>query len=108
MEKKLTIGMATYDDFDGVFFSVQALRMYHPETEGAEIVVLDNNPEGAQGKALKGCSAGCGFRYEPFVGRSGTSSRDELFKIATGKYVNYPRLKPWACRSSFKPPLTVV
>lgn len=50
MEKKLTIGMATYDDFDGVFFSVQALRMYHPETEGAEIIVLDNNPEGAKAR----------------------------------------------------------
>ena len=31
MSKKLTIGMATYDDYDGVYFSIQAIRMYHPE-----------------------------------------------------------------------------
>jgi hypothetical protein len=26
----LSIGMATYDDYDGVYFSVQAIRLYHP------------------------------------------------------------------------------
>ena len=42
---KLTIGMAVYDDFDGVYFTVQALRMYHPEIMlSTEIVVVDNNP----------------------------------------------------------------
>ncbi len=30
-KKKLTIGMATYDDYDGVYFSIQALRLYHNE-----------------------------------------------------------------------------
>ncbi len=29
--RTLTIGMATYDDYDGVYFTVQALRLYHPE-----------------------------------------------------------------------------
>src|SRR5262245_25026838 len=29
--RKLTVGMATYDDYDGVYFSLQALRLYHPE-----------------------------------------------------------------------------
>jgi hypothetical protein len=28
--KLLTIGMATYDDYDGVYFTLQSLRMYHP------------------------------------------------------------------------------
>jgi hypothetical protein len=27
--KLLTIGMATYDDFDGVYFTVQSLRAHH-------------------------------------------------------------------------------
>jgi hypothetical protein len=30
-KKKLCIGMATYDDYDGVYFSLQAIRLYHPE-----------------------------------------------------------------------------
>ena len=39
---RLTIGMATYDDYDGVFFSVQAIRMYHPEiTDQIELLVID-------------------------------------------------------------------
>ena len=47
MTKTLTIGMATYDDFDGVFFSVQAIRMYHKEIlDDIEIVIVDNNPGG--------------------------------------------------------------
>jgi hypothetical protein len=37
----LTIGMATYDDFDGVYFTVQALRLYH-DLRDTELVVVDN------------------------------------------------------------------
>jgi hypothetical protein len=38
---ELTIGMATYDDFDGVYFTVQALRLYQ-DLENTEILVVDN------------------------------------------------------------------
>jgi lipid II:glycine glycyltransferase (peptidoglycan interpeptide bridge formation enzyme) len=37
----LTIGMPTYNDFDGVFFSIQALRMYQ-DMEDTELLVVDN------------------------------------------------------------------
>ena len=37
----LTIGMATYDDFDGVYFTIQALRLYQDLTN-SEILVVDN------------------------------------------------------------------
>jgi glycosyltransferase involved in cell wall biosynthesis len=37
----LTIGMATYDDFDGVYFTIQALRLYQ-DLAGTEILVIDN------------------------------------------------------------------
>ena len=40
----LTIGMATYDDYDGVNFSVMVIRMFHPEvTADTEIVVVDQS-----------------------------------------------------------------
>ncbi|HEV2310466.1 MAG TPA: hypothetical protein VGU73_08075, partial [Acidimicrobiia bacterium] len=43
--RTLCIGMATYDDYDGVYFSVQALRLYHPEVmDRVSILVLDNHP----------------------------------------------------------------
>jgi glycosyltransferase involved in cell wall biosynthesis len=38
---ELTVGMATYRDFDGVYFTIQALRLYQ-DMEGVEIVVVDN------------------------------------------------------------------
>lgn len=41
MAFELTIGMATYQDFDGVYFTLQALRMYH-DLENTEILVIDN------------------------------------------------------------------
>ena len=38
---ELTIGMATYDDFDGVYFTIQALRLYH-DLDDTELLVVDN------------------------------------------------------------------
>jgi len=49
---KLTISMATYDDFDGVYFTIQAIRMYH-KLDNVEFLVLDNNPTGPHSAALK-------------------------------------------------------
>lgn len=37
----LTIGMATYDDFDGVYFTIQALRLYQ-DMDDTELLVVDN------------------------------------------------------------------
>ncbi len=45
--KRLCIGMATYDDFDGVYFTVQSMRLAHPEVlADTSFLVLDNHPEG--------------------------------------------------------------
>ncbi len=41
MTTELTIGMATYQDFDGVYFTLQALRLYH-DLENTELLVVDN------------------------------------------------------------------
>src|SRR5215213_2333172 len=37
----LTIGMATYDDFDGVYLTIQGLQLFH-DLADTEIVVIDN------------------------------------------------------------------
>src|SRR5688500_2535598 len=37
----LTIGMPTYNDFDGVYFTLQALRLYE-DLENTELLVVDN------------------------------------------------------------------
>ena len=87
--RKLTIGMAAYDDYDGVYFTLQALRMYHPEiVEDTEFVVIDNNPEGACAADMKALEYWVpNFRYVPFQDRTGTAVRDLVFEEASGELV---------------------
>ncbi len=85
----LTIGMATYDDFDGVYFTVQAIRLFHPEvTADIEILILDNHPGGPASQALHnlvGWVDGC--RYLPFDRWQGTAVRDLIFREARTPWV---------------------
>lgn len=87
---KLTIGMATYDDFDGVYFSIQALRMYFPicETSDVEFIVIDNNPNGKHGEPNKKLMTWLRDRgkYIPYTARTTTAVRNEIFRNASGKY----------------------
>lgn len=86
---KLTIGMATYDDYDGVYFSVQAIRLYHPEvTDETEILVIDNHPNGPCSEALKNLEHWIpNYRYVPNGEIRGTAVRDFVFHEATTEYV---------------------
>jgi hypothetical protein len=87
--RSLTIGMATYDDYDGVYFSVQAIRLYHPEiTADTEILVLDNHPGGPCSAALKQLETSVdGYRYVPYGSSQGTAVRDWIFREANSVYV---------------------
>jgi hypothetical protein len=93
MKPKLTIGMAVHDDFNGVYFTLQSLRLHHPEAMGqCELVVIDNNPHSAEGKTtqsfmgwIKGDTTA---RYVPFTEVGGTSApRNKLFEVAEGDAV---------------------
>lgn len=86
---KLTIGMATYDDYDGVYFSIQALRMYHADVmDQVELMIVDNHPDGPCGLALKQLDSKAGnLRYIPMGNRSGTSVKNVVFEEASGEYV---------------------
>lgn len=85
----LTIGMAVFDDFEGVFYTVQALRMYH-DLSDCEIVVVDNNPASKDGEATKAfIESRCEdiARYVPYTERKGSCPpRGHLFDIARGEY----------------------
>ncbi len=85
----LTIGMATYDDYDGVYFTVQAIRLYHPEiADETEIIVVDNHPDGPCAAELKALEKWVtGYRYVPFNRRQGTSVRDVVFHEAAADFV---------------------
>jgi len=90
--KQLTIGMAVYDDFDGVYFTVQALRIYQGcNNQQFELIVVDNNPDSAHGKAIKHFIEGyanknISARYVPYKDKTGTSTRNEIFRLAQGIY----------------------
>tara|TARA_R100000656_G_scaffold27615_1_gene24229 strand:+ start:793 stop:1620 length:828 start_codon:yes stop_codon:yes gene_type:complete len=87
---KLTIGMATYDDYDGVFFSVQAIRMYHPEIiDQVELLVIDNNPDSPSGKEVKRLIEDYvpNGRYVPFTEYNSSFVKGKVFEEAQGDYV---------------------
>ena len=87
--RKLCIGMATYDDYDGVYFSIQAIRFYHPEIlDQVEFIVVDNHPGGDCSKALKQLEGAIGnYRYLPNDHITGTAVRDYVFQQANADYV---------------------
>lgn len=90
----LTIGMATYRDYDGVYFTIQALRYYHDMSRfgKVEFLVIDNDPSGRDGDALRNFLAwvrGQGtMRYVHAPEVVGTSApRDRVFQEAQGDIV---------------------
>ena len=94
-QKKLTVGMATYDDFDGVYFSLQAVRLYHPEIfDDVEFIVVDNNPHGAHGKEVKqlvenhlrDSNDKPTGRYVPVTDRVSTAVRNDIFNHSNTPY----------------------
>ncbi len=87
--EKLTIGMATYDDYDGVYFSLQALRLYHREIlDEIEFLLIDNHPDGGSAAALKSLeNAVPNFRYVPYNTRRGSSVKDFVFEEAVGEFI---------------------
>ena len=87
---KLTIGMATYDDYDGVYFTIQSMRLYHPEVMAdVEFVVVDNHPDGICAEPLKDLENSVpNYRYVPLPHISGTAqSRNRIFTEAGGEFV---------------------
>jgi len=89
MDPRLTIGMATFDDFHGVYFSIQALRMYHPEImDETEILIIDNNPDGPHGQAcLNLANHSQNIKYIPEKQWVSTAVRNKIFEIARGDFV---------------------
>ncbi|HUF50871.1 MAG TPA: glycosyltransferase family 2 protein [Longimicrobiales bacterium] len=93
--KKLTIGIPTFDDFDGVWFTIQALRLYHAEvSDRIEYIIVDNNPGSRHGELCReltgwvrnGGRTACA--YVPLEPRRGTAvAKNAVFEHATTEYV---------------------
>jgi glycosyltransferase involved in cell wall biosynthesis len=84
---ELTIGMATYQDFDGVYFSVQDLRLHH-DMENVEILIVDN--QGCASTAAFAAATGLTgeVRYIRALDKTGTAApRQKVFEEARGQAV---------------------
>jgi hypothetical protein len=88
--KFLTIGMATLNDYDGCYFTIQAIRLCHPEIlSDVEFLVVDNDPAGPCAKALKDLEAWApNYRYIPYrTARGNAVAKDLIFREAAGDFV---------------------
>jgi hypothetical protein len=92
---RLTIGMATENDFEGLSMTIQDLRIHHAAAMSeVEFVVVDNSPNTAHGDCARDLCAkidgrgNLGCRYYPMADRVGTSApRNRVFKEARGDAV---------------------
>lgn len=100
---ELTVGMACHNDWHGVYFTIQALRLYHQDViDRCEILVVDNDPDGVEGGWTRDfvenwvaarsdnspvpMPAKVTYVKAPEV--EGTSApRDLVFRRASGRYV---------------------
>ena len=85
----LTIGMPTYDDFDGCWATINAIRLYHKEVlDDIEILVVDNNHKSEHAKAVRGLlSAVKNASYTSFDTVGPALAKDQVFRVAKGEYV---------------------
>ncbi len=89
--RKLTISILTYDDFDGLYFTIQAIRLFHPEVaEEIEFLVMDNNPASAHGAAVARFTkwiVGQPVRYMTVTDCTGSVLKYRAFDLAETPYV---------------------
>jgi len=91
---KLTIGMSCYDDFHGVWFTIQSIKMYHPEViDDVKFIVIDGNPGQSHGIEVEKLIAkltnkhGQNALYVSNETWASTASRDYIFQFAETPYV---------------------
>ncbi|HBG07658.1 MAG: hypothetical protein A2075_09040 [Geobacteraceae bacterium GWC2_58_44] len=83
---KLTIGMASYNNFQEVWFTLQALRMYQDLTD-TELLVIDNYGDDTLRDFIASWAAPQ-VRYVRYTERQGTAApRDQVFAQAAGEWV---------------------
>lgn len=90
MVDRLTIGTAVYDDFDGLYFTIQAIRFSMPDRlKDLYFVVVDNNPLSDHGKLSKKFCDTIDAAYVPFDEYNATSVKGKVFDYAKTDYVLY-------------------
>ncbi len=77
---KFSVGLPTFNDYDGVYFTTQALKVYHSEWI-SEILVVDNNPPSPR---LEQYCRSTGIRYIPYGEPKGPAgAKDRVIREAS-------------------------
>jgi|TARA_R100000084_G_scaffold72049_1_gene32083 hypothetical protein len=88
--KKLTIGLCVYDDFDGIYFTIQSLRLHHSEVMSeVEFIIINNNPKSHLGNEIQKYTRHITepLTYVEYSSYSSTALRDKIFTLANTPYV---------------------
>jgi len=87
--KKLTIGIATHNDYDGLYFTIMALKLYHPlvQTDEVEFVVIDNDPDSAIADDVQKLVKAVKGKYIPMRDKTSTTVKWLIPEYAEGEYV---------------------
>ena len=85
----LTIGILTHNDFDGTYFTMSSIRLHHSEVaDRIRFVVIDNSPDGPQGKALYDLTKNMSdVDYHQVRGVSSSTFKNLSFELARTPYV---------------------
>ena len=76
----LTIGLPTYDDFDGVYFTLQALKAYH-DLQDVELLVVDTKPQACNDTKNTCLAVGGSYYHRPDC--QGTApAKNAVFELA--------------------------
>jgi len=88
--RKLTIGLATHNDYDGLFFTIQSIRMYHSEIlNDIEFVIIDNKHDSEHGSAIRNLINHIQepVQYLPFTKYESCFIKGKVFDLADTPYV---------------------
>jgi len=83
---KLTVGMPVYKDYEGVFFTLQALTLYHRPPCALELLVIDTAPEGCAHTKNATERVGGLYLHDPNCDGP-AAAKDRVFRRATGDAV---------------------
>lgn len=87
MKKQITIGSATFDDFEGVYFTYQSLRLNNLDwLDEIDFVIIDNNPTSKEGEATASFCDKAKIRYFPCPTPRSTAVRDKVFRVAEADF----------------------
>lgn len=87
--EKLTIGLATFDDFDGLYFTIQSIRINNPDLlDRIEWVIIDNNPTSPHGQCIRDFVKWIQepVQYLPYTKKQSTTVRNKIFDLSETEY----------------------